>query len=209
MEIEPTWITATVAFVAASVAFVAWRSKQALDQRAAALQFSLTKNPEYLAARRHAIAFIKSFDGNVRLSKILEADALAVKAYLPGSDKQDGRNIANDIRYIFAHWEVMSISVMCGCVDEEVCYEMVGETLVQMVDELRQFIDFVRSHEKIPRRYDYLLILQHHWKEGRAKRAKRAWALMKPRRPIDNGSRFLQYEGMNHSLDRFRRSLFW
>lgn len=172
--LDPRWITATVAVIAAFVALWQWRSKKALDLRSAALQYSLTRNQKYLDARRVVTDW---FSSHPDISKLAvqyheenhgKNEKTNPNTYTnnPIQKYQDGKfdKINEDARFLLAHWEIMAIAILNECVDERVCFEMVGTTLKNTVVLLRPFIDDLRSQPTDRRRYDYLLILEDSWR---------------------------------------------
>jgi hypothetical protein len=138
-----------ITVVGIAIAFLAWRSKQSMDQRKEAIGYSLTKNPEYFRAR----SAIES-----KFSQHFETGTRA-----PVVDVEKDTETLRQTKVVLAHWEIMAISVFDGILDEDTCFEMVASTLVNTVEVLRDFIDERRQHPLNTRRYDYLLILTDVW----------------------------------------------
>lgn len=171
-----------LALVGIVIAFLAWRSKQNMDQRKEAIGYSLTKNPEYFKAR----SSIES-----KFSAYFESKTCA-----PIIDVEKDSETLRHTKVVLAHWEIMAISIFDGILDENTCFEMVASTLVNTVDVLRDFINERRKHPLNTRRYDYLLILTDGWKDRLAAEARTG--------PI---SRYEEYVVKGRNLDAFRRSL--
>lgn len=57
----------------------------------------------------------------------------------------------------------MALSIEFGIADDEVCFEMVGTTLVKHVQIFREFI--VDRQESNARAYQYLTIVQRRWSD--------------------------------------------
>lgn len=170
------------AFVGIFVAFLAWQSKQSMDQRKEAIGYSLTKNPEYFAARSAIESkFQEHFQAKTRVPPLkVEMDEATLR----------------NTKVVLAHWEIMAISIFDGILDERTCFEMVASTLVNTVDVLRDFIEERRTNPLNARRYDYLLILTDLWKKRLQDKAGTG--------PL---SRYEEFVRGGRNINAFRRSL--
>lgn len=136
------------------VAWLSWRSKQNHDRRNLAIGYSLTKNKDYFEARARIFERYKENFSQIKpISGIDLSDLVSAK----------DRDLEKDIRIVLAHWEIMAISICDDVIDEKTSFEVVGTTLVTTVRVLFEYIKEIRSIYANRRRYDYLLILFHHW----------------------------------------------
>jgi len=75
---------------------------------------------------------------------------------------QDSELLAS-IMTILAHWENMALAINSGIADNEVCRDMVSNTLIQ---HLRVFYNFIEERrEKNPRIYLNLVNLSRKWQD--------------------------------------------
>jgi hypothetical protein len=142
-------------FFAAWVAYSAWKEKQSLDRRCSSVAYSLTKNMDYYKARQHVET---SFQSNF-LEKT-QASVSDVKRKM-----EENPPLRQHLRFLLAHWEIMAIQIAHDSLDEKACFEMVGLTLVDTVYVFQPYIEQLRTEPANGRRYDYLLIISHRWRQ--------------------------------------------
>ena len=173
--------------ITAWITYRAWKTKQNLDRRNAAIGYSLTKNKEYFEARgRIEAKFASTFAAGEQI------DASIIMRMI-----EDGNEIlARDIRLVLAHWEIMAISILDEIIDEKTCFEVVGKTLVTTVYTLRKYIDAIRDQTGKERRYDYLLILNDMWVDRLNQSVKN-----------DTISRYRQFLAVGGDVRKFKRHL--
>jgi hypothetical protein len=170
------------------LAYRDWKSKQNFDRRNLATGYSLTKNKDYFESRGRTEKRLKKwFDARI---------AVPAETILRMIEEDPKDELANDIRIVLAHWEVMGISIIDEIIDNKTSFEIVGKTLVTTVAVLREYIDEVRKNEGKERRYDYLLILFDDW----SKNLKEA----ESRGPI---SRYVQFCETGKDIEKFKRHL--
>ena len=170
------------------IARKSWISKQNFDRRNAAISYSLTKNKDYLEARRAIEIWLSEYFLNSS-NRQISPDTLDAL-----TSKDDG--LGKKIKFLLAHWEVMSISIVDGLIDENTCFQMVGSTLVNTIDVLEEVIVKIRSNPLDERRYDYLLIIHDQWKNRLLEEKKHG-----------RTSKYHEYLNNGKNIDRIKRSL--
>lgn len=134
------------------VALASWITRLRWEQRRAALDYSLARNKTYLEAR---MILERKFVDNFKNDRPIDPEDIR-------KIEQD-ENFDAKIRYLLAHWEIMSISIFKNIIDEQTAYDMVGKTFVSTVCILDKYIGTVRATGN-DRRFQNILALRNRWK---------------------------------------------
>lgn len=120
-------------------------------KREKALGYSLTQSAQHLQSR---VTLERQFGNFFDKTEPLNTEIIDAAC-------KEHPDILTHIRVILGHWENMALAIHVDICDEDVCYEMVGSTIIQTVRVFRNHIDRIRDKNK--EAYKYLLELARHW----------------------------------------------